>query len=61
MYKNLKYINLVGNKLKLEIENLDPLCNFLGRMKDTVVILSVNSIGEMVEEKLIEFSDQVLL
>lgn len=60
-YKNLKYINLVGNRMKIEADDLDYLCMFLEKMKDSVVILSVNQVGERVEEKLLEFSDQVLL
>ena len=60
-YKNLKYLNLVGNRMKIFEEDLNFLANFLEKMRESVVILSVNNIGEMVEERLIEYSDQVLL
>ena len=60
-YRNLKYINLVGNRMKIEVDELDYLVEFLQKMRDTVVILSVNRIGEMVEERLVEFNQQVLL
>jgi hypothetical protein len=47
--------------MKIFEEDLNFLANFLEKMRESVVILSVNNIGEMVEERLIEYSDQVLL
>ena len=60
-YKNLRYLNILGNKLRIEAENLGPLCEFLARMKETVVVLSVNDISEHAEDTLSSYSEQVLL